>query len=190
MIKHLLTLLSGLAVMAMVACAPPAAMIQKNPPAAVSAIKPEPGKAALVISRTTNFGGAIEFRTYLDKVYIGSTRGKCYFAKTNIDSGTRFVSSFGENGVAVKVNFEPNKVYYLQHNVSMGVWKARVVMEALNAKRLDSGDLSGCTYYEYDPAKNETKDLTEEEFKDVIQGASTLIVNADGSSELVSEKTK
>jgi hypothetical protein len=100
---------------------------------------------------------------------------------------TKYVISWGENGEAVKVDFKGDAVYFLQHNVSMGVWKARVVMEALNAKRLDSGDLEGCTYYLYDP-KQKGEDLTDEEFKDVIKGADTLVVKPDGSAELVPEK--
>ena len=143
-----------------------------------------------MISRTTSFGGAIEFKTFLNKAYIGSTRGKCYFAKTNIEPGAYYVSSWGENGVAVKIDFEPSKVYFLQQNVSIGFLRARVVVEAVNSRRLDSGDLKGIEYYEFDPAKNEISDLTEAAFKDVIQGADTLVLNPDGTEELVPAKSK
>ena len=186
--KHLLPLLAVLGLLSTVACAPPTAMVVKQAPASVASIQPESGKAALVISRTTGFGRGVAFRTYIDKAYIGSTKGKCYFAKTNVEPGTKHVSSWGENGVAVKVNFEPGKVYFLQQNVSMGVWKARVTVEAMNAKRLDSGDLSGCEYFEFDPAKNDEKDLTDAELADVTQGAETLVLKADGTSELVKSK--
>lgn len=187
--KYLPHVFSAVMLATFIACAPPS-MIPKEVPVPVSTIKPVPGKSALVVSRTTKFGGAIPFKTYLDKTYIGATVGKSYFAKTDIDSGTRYVSSFGENGVAVKFNFEPDKVYFLQHNVTLGVLKARVILEAVNAKRLDSGELKDCTFYEFDPTKNEIKNLSEEEFKDVIQDADSFVLNADGTAELVPKKSK
>jgi len=173
--------------LAFTACKPPAYMLQKPQPESVASITPQSGKAALVITRTTNFGGAIEFKTYLNKKFIGSTRAKSYFAKLNIEPGQQFVSAWGENGSAVNVNFEPGKVYFLQHNVSMGFWKARVVLEALNAKRLDGGDLKGCTFYEFDGG-SAIPDLTDVEFNDVIKDADTLVLNADGTATLVPAK--
>ena len=185
---YLLPIIPGLVLLTTIACAPPASMVSKTPPASLAAVTPEPGKAALVISRTTSFGGAIAFRTYLDKTYIGSTRGKSYFMKTNVEPGEKHVSSWGENGVAVKVPFAPDKVYFLQQNVSLGMWKARVVMEGVNAKRLDSGDLKGIGYFEFDPSKDHDRDLTDEEFQDVIKGADTLVLNDDGTEDLVPAK--
>jgi hypothetical protein len=183
--KHLLAILSVLSVLLTLACAPPSVMVRKEPPPTIASIKPEPGKAALVISRTTSIGFAIEFTTYLGKTYIGSTKGKSYFIKTDVEPGANYVSSWGENGVAVKFDFEPDKVYCLQQNVSMGWTKARVVMEAVNVKRLDSGDLNGCKFFEFDAAKNTISDLTDDEFKDVIRGADAFVLNADGTAQLV-----
>lgn len=186
--KQILASLALAVALLSIACNPPTAMVKKTAPASVASIKPQPGKAALVISRTTFFGRAIEFKTYLDKAYIGSTVGKFYFAKTDVEPGTKHVISWGENGVAVKVNFEADKVYCIQQNVSMGVWKARVIVEAMNPKRLDSGDLAGCDYYEFDPSKKTERDLSDEEFADVIKDADTLILKDDGTSELVPVK--
>jgi hypothetical protein len=188
--KHILPLLAALAVLVTVACTPPSTMVEKTPPASVSALQPNPGKAVLVVSRTTSFGFAIPFATYLEKTYIGSTRGKSYFAKFDVDPGTKYVSSFGENGLAVKIDFEPGKVYCLQHNVSMGWLKARVSVEAVDPKRLDSGDLAGCRFMEMDPAKKDVADLTEAEYRDVIQNAETLVVKVDGTEELIPAKAK
>jgi len=186
--KQILVSLALAAAILSTACNPPSTMVKKTAPATVASIKPQAGKAALVISRTTSFGRAVNFRTYLDKAYIGSTVGKVYFAKTDIEPGTKHVISWGENGVAVKVNFEADKVYCIQQNVSMGFLKARVVVEAMNAKRLDSGDLAGCDYYEFDPANKTERDLSDEEFADVIKDADTLILKDDGTSELVPVK--
>jgi hypothetical protein len=165
----------------------PSHMIKKDTCPTAASIKPAPGKSALVISRTTSFGGGIEFETYLDRKMIGVTRWKSYFAKDDIEPGSKHVIVRAENTEAVQVDFEADKIYFLQHNVAMGIWKARVALEAVNAKRLDSGDLSGCSYYVYDTSKP-GEDLTEQDFKDSIQGAQKLVVKASGEAELVPGK--
>ncbi len=170
-------------------CGGPSYMIKMDKSPRASSIMPKPGKAALVITRTTSFGSLVEFKTYLDRKLIGVTKGKSYFAKTDIEPGTKYVISWAENGEAVKVHFKANTVYFLQHNVSIGVWQARVVMDAPNAKKLDSGELEGCTYYKYDNTKP-GEDLSEVDYKDVIQGADTLVVHPDGTAELVVYKQK
>ncbi|MGA2142003.1 MAG: hypothetical protein ABSG94_06210 [Brevinematales bacterium] len=62
-----------------------------------------------------------------------------------------------------------------------------MVMDAPDAKKLDAGDLKDCTYYEYDQDKPGT-DLSESDYKDVIQDADTLVVHPDGTAELVPAK--
>lgn len=162
-------------------------MVKKDSSPTAVSVQPAPGKAALVVARTTAFGGAVEFLTYLDKQVIGVTKGKSYFAKTDIEPGERHVSSWGENGQAVKVNFEPGKTYYLLQNVSMGIMRARVVHSATDQKFLDAGELSGCTFYELDP-KEKPDNLSDSDYTDVIKGADTLVVKADGTAELVQPK--
>jgi hypothetical protein len=174
-------------VIAFSSCSISSYMVRQNVNPTAGSIKPEPGKSALVISRTTSFGLAIEFTTYLDKKFIGSTKGKSYFAKTDIEPGVKYVSSWAENGEAVKVDFKPDTTYFLQQNVTMGFWRARIVMEAVNAKRLDSGDLEGCAYYLFDQ-KQALEDLTDAEYKDVISGAQVLAVTPNGEPELVPGK--
>ena len=47
--------------------APRHMMFNENTPLDIRSVIPETGKSALVVARTTNFGGAIEFDTYLRK---------------------------------------------------------------------------------------------------------------------------
>jgi hypothetical protein len=54
----------------------------------------------------------------------------------------------------------------------------------VTANRLDSGDLSGCTYYVYDTT-HPGEDLSEQDYKDSIQGAQKLVVKSNGEAELV-----
>lgn len=173
--------------LALFSCSGPSYMVQMDKSPRAASFMPLPGKAALVVVRTTSFGALVEFNTYLDRKLIGVTKGKSYFAKLDIEPGIKYVSSWGENGVAVKVDFKADTVYILKHNVSMGFWKARVVMDSPDAKSLDSGDLEGCTYYEYDE-KKPGDNLSEADFKDVIQGCDTLVVHPDGTAELIEYK--
>jgi starvation-inducible outer membrane lipoprotein len=53
-------------------CAP-AHMVLKQDNFDIKTVKPSDGKAALVIARTTSFGGAINFHTYIEQNIIGVT---------------------------------------------------------------------------------------------------------------------
>lgn len=189
--KTKLAVMAAVSVLALTACGGLKYMVKKDGagPTAAS-VQPVAGKAALVVARTTAFGGAVPFATYLDKDFIGYTAGKSYFTKTDIEPGEHHVISWAENGQAVKVNFEAGKTYYLLQNVSMGVMRARVVSVATDARALDqSGELSSCQYYEFKP-EEKPEGLSDADYKDVIQGAETMVVKADGTSELVGAGSK
>ncbi|HUI92494.1 MAG TPA: hypothetical protein VLX68_09635 [Chitinivibrionales bacterium] len=93
-------------------------------PAACPEIKADQSKATLVIYRTTSFGWVKEIHNYLDKAYIGTTKGKCFFA-TKVDPGSHYVIADAENKACAKINFEAGKVYYLCQSIFIGVWSAR-----------------------------------------------------------------
>ena len=77
-------------VMLLAACSP-SNMVKKDERLDIRTVKPEQGKAALVVARTTSFGGAINFFTYLDKKSIGVTRGKGCFIKKDIEPGQQYL---------------------------------------------------------------------------------------------------
>jgi hypothetical protein len=84
-----------------------------NPNFDIRSVKPENGKAALVVARTTNYAGEAQFDTHLEKKLIGVTRGKSYFIKTDVNPGASYVISNYGNMEVAKINFEPGRVYYL-----------------------------------------------------------------------------
>jgi hypothetical protein len=185
MTKKKLAVVLGVCALFLSACGGLKYMVKKDSTPTAGSVQPVSGKSAIVIARVTAFGGAVPFATYLDKDFIGYTAGKSFFAKTDIEPGEHHIVSWAENGQAVKVNFEPGKTYYLLQNVSMGVMRARVVSAATDAKFLDSGELSGATFYEFSPKDEKPENLSDSDFKDVIQGADTLVAKADGTWELV-----
>jgi hypothetical protein len=168
--KRLLYAFSMLAMLVFAsACSPPSHMLIKEDAGLnIRAIRPQNGKSALVIARTTNYGGAIEFDTYLDRKMIGVTQRKSFFVKTDVPPGTHYVIAKAENFEQVRIPFEENRVYYLLQIPRMGVWKARVSMAPLSTEELLSTWDDGVKYLEYD-VKNPGDDLSEEDFKQVVE---------------------
>jgi len=146
----------------------PSHMVKKDARPDITAVNPIPGKSALVIARTTSFGGAIEFDTFLDRQMIGVTKGKSYFIKKDIEPGPHYLSSRAENLTSIILNFEPDKTYYYQHEVRMGIWRARVEMVPESPGHIKSEMSDSCTYYEYD-VKDPGQDLSDEEYKDHVE---------------------
>ena len=151
------------------ACTPPRHMLVKdNAMVDIRSIKPESGKSALVVARTTIFGGAIEFDTYLDKTMIGVTQRKGYFIKTDVPPGTHYVISKAENMEPIKILFEADRLYYLQQIPRMGVWRARISVAPVTPDELLTTLDDGCKLMEYDP-KDPGDDLSDEDYNEAIK---------------------
>jgi hypothetical protein len=156
-----------LLVSACASSAPRHMMFKEDPASAISSVKPESGKAALVVGRSTSFGGAIEFDTYLDKVMIGVSKWKSYFFKTDVVPGVHYVISKAENMEPVKINFEPDRVYYIHQIPRMGVWKARISIALLTQQELISVCDNSCRLLVYD-TKNVGDNLSDDDFKKAV----------------------
>jgi hypothetical protein len=150
------------------ACGGPRHMIIKeNSSLNIKTIKPSRGKAALVVARTTGFGGGVEFDTFLDKKMIGVTKGKGYFIKKDVPPGIRYVISKAENMEPIRIKFEPNRVYYLLQIPRTGAWRARISVAPLTPDTLLSSWDDGVKLTEYD-TKNPGEDLSDADYKQAI----------------------
>lgn len=152
-------------VLLLAACSP-AHMVKKDQKLDIATIQPDAGKAALVIARTTSFGGAINFFTYIDRKFIGVTKGKGCFVKKDIEPGLQYLIARTESLETGKVTFEPDKVYYVQQTPRLGVWVARVSLTPVTLEHLkqEIGE-DGCDWYEID-GKDIAEDLTDHEFQE------------------------
>ena len=165
--------LAGVVAVAMIvlsacaASAPRHMMFKDDPTVKIAAIKPDSGKAALVVARTTKFGGAIEFDTYLDKKMIGVTQWKSYFFRTDITPGTHYVISKAESMEPAKINFEAGRVYYIHQVPRMGVWRARVSIALETPDQMMKEFDSDCRLVMPDP-KDAGDDLSDEDYKQAI----------------------
>ena len=159
-------IMAVLAVTLLAGCGPKY-MVAKEPCIDVRGIKPAEGKAALVVGRTTIFGGGINFENYLNRKFIGSTKGHSFFV-TTVEPGDHYVSARGENFASLLVRFEPNKTYYIQNEVRMGVFIARVKLDFVDAQHLFNDMAGTCQYFEKDPTE-QVSDLNDEEWKWVVE---------------------
>ncbi len=149
------------------ASAPRYMAFKEDPTFNIFKVKPEKGYAALVVARTTKFGGAIEFDTFLDKKMIGVTQWKSYFVKTNITPGVHYVITRAESVEPAKINFKPDRIYYLQQIPRMGVWRARVSVALVTPQELSTSFDSDCRLLAYD-VQNPGEDMSDKDYREAI----------------------
>ncbi|KAB0670125.1 hypothetical protein F6V30_08150 [Oryzomonas sagensis] len=154
-------------ILLLTACTP-AHMVLKQDNFDIKTVKPTAGKAALVIARTTSFGGAVNFHTYLDQSIIGVTKGKSCIVKYDIEPGVKYLIARTESLEEAKINFEPDHIYYVQQSPRIGWVVARVTLTPLSQEQLLSEIGSdGCTLYEMD-SKDMGDNLTHDEYKEAV----------------------
>ena len=155
-------------IMLMLTACAPAHMVLKQDNFDIKTVKPSDGKAALVIARTTSFGGAINFHTYIERNIIGVTKGKSCIVKNDIEPGTKYLIARTESLEEAKINFEPDHIYYVQQSPRIGWWVARVTFTPMSQEQLLSEIGSdGCSLYEMD-TKDMADNLTDDEYKEAV----------------------
>lgn len=169
MLPVLMFIISGCA-----STAPRYMSFKEGPAPDLRSVKPDSGKAALVVARTTKLGGLIEFDTYLDKKMIGVTQWKSYFIKTDVAPGTHYVISRAERMEPVKIDFEPGRVYYVHQSPRMGVWRARVSIALETPEQVLATFDGGCRYIVCDP-QQAGPDLSDEDFNQSVADYARLM---------------
>lgn len=151
------------------ACSGPSHMIAKDTANLdIRAVKPDPGKAALVVTRTTSYGGAIEFDTYLDKKMIGVTKGRGFFVKKDIDPGIHYLIAKAESYETGKINFEADRVYFIHYNPRPGWIRVRISMYPQDPNKTVADMDDGCKLLEYN-TKDPGEDLSDEDFNEAVK---------------------
>lgn len=128
----------------------PGHMVKQEKPLDVRSVKAQPGKAAVLVTRNTNFGGAIEFPTYLEQEMFGVSRFKSCFYKDDIEPGKHYISAYGENLDTVLLDLAPDTTYYLTHDPRMGFWKTAVSIGVTSLDVVAQENEGGCNHYVYD----------------------------------------
>jgi hypothetical protein len=166
--QHCAMIIAAMAILLACAASPPKYMVFKDDPTLdIHNIKPANGKAALVVARTTRLGRDYEVETYLDTKLIGVTLGKSFFVKTDIAPGVHYVISKSENEDAIKINFEPNRIYYLQHVMRLGGWRPRVSNAPIIPKQLSKSFDSDCKLVVYNTSRP-AEDMSDKDFNEAV----------------------
>ena len=158
-------ILAGICCVLLAGCSP-SRMVAKTPCPDLREIKPQAGKAALVVGRTTSFGGAVNIDNFVDQKFTGTTRGQGFFV-TNVEPGEHFAIADAENFDTLFLNFEPDKTYWLHQGVRLGIMSARTASEWMDAKKMYDEMGGNCQFYELD-SKEKVADLEEKIFKKLV----------------------
>jgi hypothetical protein len=92
--------------------------------------------------------------------------GNTYFIKRDIPPGTHYVISQGESVEPVRMNFEPDRVYYIQEIPRPGVWRARLSVTLTTPEQLmhGFGDCRLLVHSSTDPGEN----LSEKDYQQAV----------------------
>jgi hypothetical protein len=91
-----------------------------------------PGYALVTFIRATSFGGAIDFGIWDGENLVGVLDPKAYI-QYFAPAGEHVFIARAENWSYVRANLEAGRAYHILANVTMGVWKARVVLRPIHA---------------------------------------------------------
>ncbi len=164
--KSVMLLLMLFSAMSLFGCGP-RYMVAKEPCIDIRGVVASPEKSALVIGRTTVLGSGVNFENYLDKKFIGTTKGHSFFV-SSVEPGFHYVTARAENLDTVLLNFEPDKTYYLQNGIRLGVFIARTKFFVADAQNLYNDMDGNCYFYEIDKS-GPGDDLSDEEFKVIVE---------------------
>lgn len=128
-------------------------------------IKADMENATLVIYRGTNFGFAVTIDNFVDKQFVGQTKGKSYFI-AKVSPGEHYVIGASENNCCAKITFEAGKVYYLLQGIYPGVMFARTGYAGSDPESFEK-DVSDLAYFVYDTGKG-APTLEEDTYKQTI----------------------
>ncbi len=92
---------------------------------------PPAGKAIVYVVRPTLLGNKVQTKLAVNGDWKGVNRGNNYFYFT-LDPGDYLLCSKAENRSVEKLRVEPDKAYYVQQHVRMGLMKARNSVEILS----------------------------------------------------------
>lgn len=145
----------------LVSCAGPHMITKSNKPE----FEAKSGKALLVIVRTMSIFGSVPVENYLDGKLIGITRGKSYFI-TDVNPGKHYLMARADNMVTTRVDFEPEKIYFLQQSIIPGgIFTMTAFYVFTYEEAMKQMNESGSRFLVYDPGDSDTY-LSEKDFKE------------------------
>lgn len=171
---HFSVLMIAMLLLASACAGVPEHMLFKDDPALnVFNIKPEKGKAALVVARTFSenillYGARpLVFDNYLDKKMIGVSNSKGYFVKTDVVPGVHYVIAISESMEPVKINFEAQRIYYIMEFPRPGMWRARIAIALVTPEELGTSFDDSVRLMVYD-ANAPGDDMSDKDYQEAV----------------------
>jgi hypothetical protein len=139
-------------------------------------VKPEKGKAALVVARTDFYAakfGILE--TYLDKRLIGVTEGKSYFVTYDVAPGVHYVimrmkkQSAGKRyAITLKTNFKSGSIYYIKDNqLTLSYGTSTYDYQFVSPAELNNYIDKKCKWVVYDKS-NPGDDMSDADYREAV----------------------
>ena len=101
-------------------------------------LNPPSGKAIVYIIRPNAMGLIVPFKVFCNDSLIGSTTGNKYLFAI-LEPGKNHFLSDAENKSELELQTEPNKIYFLEQKVKMGLISARNQLVRLNEEEGRAG---------------------------------------------------
>ena len=92
--------------------------------------EPQAGMAIVYVLRPTMMGNKVQTKLAMDGNWLGVNRGKNYFYFI-AEPGEHNFCSKAENSSILTMTLEPDKTYFLQQKIQMGLMKARTSLVAM-----------------------------------------------------------
>ncbi len=102
-------------------------------------VRPEEGKALVVFTRPSSYGGAIQATIYDGDTYIGTVSGGTHVAY-EATPGQHLFMVIAESADFMSADLVAGKTYYAGVHARMGVWKARFSFVPFNGPEVGKGE--------------------------------------------------
>lgn len=136
-------------------CAGTVKNMREAPIDKLTRVQPEPGKALVVFMRPSGLGFAVQSSVFEVRndapTLVGIVAAKTKVAY-HTTPGKHLFMAIGETADYMEADLLPDRTYYVRVSPRMGMWKARFVLEPVNAAALDAAefktDVADCSWVE------------------------------------------
>jgi|SRR5689334_14525571 uncharacterized protein DUF2846 len=128
-VRTLFALLMSSAIMALAGCSLPRTSADTD--ALAKLMRPVPGKAVIYVFRNQEVSAPWRIELTLDGTSMGSTGANTYY-RWSVEPGQHIIASHSQNHEGLVLNTEPDKIYYVWQDVSMGYFGPRARLQEVD----------------------------------------------------------
>ena len=129
-VRAIFALLMSSAVIALADCSS-MARTSADTDALAKLMRPVPGKAVIYVFRNQEASAPWPIALTLDGASMGSTGANTYY-RWSVEPGQHIIASHSQNHEGLVLNTEPDQIYYVWQDVSMGYFGPRARLEEVD----------------------------------------------------------